>query len=177
MNVRKSLSMVAAGCAAALALVAAPAPADAAPRCPSTVTAATSKAATVSALRNTCSQAGVDHLFRTAQAGALPVGVYNGQARPIGGPNSGASSAIGGVWAGKHFYRGWLTNRVLGGEALPANVYYGRSALDGKRVIRIDYARSGLGGLHDEIRRLGNGVYLGYGFDGPRRIVTFWVWR
>ncbi|QRY64775.1 hypothetical protein JVX90_17550 [Gordonia sp. PDNC005] len=166
--------MFAAGCAATAALVAVPAQADAAPRCPTTVIAATSKAATVSALRNTCSQAGVDRLFRAAQAGALPVGVYNGQARPIGGPNNGASSAIGGVWAGKHFYRGWLTNRVLGGEALPANVYYGRSAVDGKRVIRIDYARSG---LHDEIRRLGNGVYLGYGFDGPRRIITFWVWR
>ncbi|WP_240193943.1 hypothetical protein [Gordonia sp. PDNC005] len=174
MNVRKSLSVFAAGCAATAALVAVPAQADAAPRCPTTVIAATSKAATVSALRNTCSQAGVDRLFRAAQAGALPVGVYNGQARPIGGPNNGASSAIGGVWAGKHFYRGWLTNRVLGGEALPANVYYGRSAVDGKRVIRIDYARSG---LHDEIRRLGNGVYLGYGFDGPRRIITFWVWR
>ncbi|GEE01711.1 hypothetical protein nbrc107696_21570 [Gordonia spumicola] len=165
MTVRRLLPILVAGCAAVLVVI--PGTAAAAPGC----------SGSVSALRTTCSQASIDRLFRTTDAGPIPMGVYRGQARPMGGPNTGASSAIGSVWAGKHFYRGWLTNRVFGGEALPANVYYGRSAIDGRRVIRIDYARSGLGGLHDEIRRLGNGVYLGYGFDGPRRIVTFWVWR
>lgn len=171
-------AMFVAACALTIGIAsAAVGPASAAPRCPAAVTASTSVASTVSALRNSCSQAGIDRLFRTAPAGAMPLGVYRGQARPMGGPNNGASSAVSTVWAGKHFYRGWLTNRVFGGEALPASTYYGRSALDGRPVVRIDYARSGLGFAHDELRRLPNGVYLGYGFIGASRQVSFWVWR
>ena len=177
MLVRKSLALLGAGLMSAALAVAVPGAAEAAPVCPATVSPTASKAATAAALRDSCSQAGIDRLFRTAEAGALPVGVYRGQTRPIGGPNNAASSAAGAIWSGKHFYRGWLTNRVLGGEALPANVYYGRSSLDGKRVVRIDYARSGLGFAHDELRRLPNGVYVGYGFVGGGRQVSFWVWR
>ncbi|MCF8587365.1 hypothetical protein [Gordonia liuliyuniae] len=163
--------------AAAGLVVAVPTQAHAAPKCPTTVTASTSKAATVSALRNSCSQAGIDRLFRTADAGAIPKGVYHGQTRPIGGPNDAASDAASAIWSGKHFYNGWLNNRVLGGEALSANVYYGPSTVDGKRVVRIDYARSGLGFAHDELRRLPNGVYVGYGFLGADKGVSFWVWK
>ena len=177
MNFRRSFALAGASLVAAGLLAAVPATAQAAPRCPVDVTSSSSKTATAAALRDSCSQAGFDRLFRLTEAGTMPLGVYRGQTRPIGGPNDAASSAASAIWAGKHFYRGSLTNRVFGGEALPANVYYGRSTIDGRRVIRIDYARSGLGFAHDELRRLPNGVYLGYGFLGGDRQVSFWVWR
>lgn len=153
------------------------APADAAPRCPSAVTAQTPRSATVAALRDTCSQGQFDRLFRSAEAGRLPLGVMNGQARPVGPPNTAASNAIAAVWGGKTFHRGWLNNRALGGEIVPADVFYARSSVDGRRAIRIDYRRSGLPAAHDEIRRLPNGVYLGYGFLNGGRAVDFWLWK
>lgn len=152
------------------------APAQAAPRCP-TADTTMSRSATAAALRDSCTQAQFDRLFRTADAGAVPLGVMKGQTRPVGPPNDAASAAASAVWAGKVFHRGWLTNRAFGGQIIPADVYYAPSAVDGRRVIRIDYRRSGLPFAHDELRRLPNGVYLGYGFLGGNKAVDFWVWR
>lgn len=100
-----------------------------------------------------------------------------GQTRPVGGPSNAASSTASAIWSGKTFHQGWLTNRAFGGEILPADVYYAPSAVDGKRVIRIDYRRSGVPFAQDELRRLPNGVYLGYGFLGNTKAVDFWVWK
>ncbi|MFT4127474.1 MAG: hypothetical protein QM662_14745 [Gordonia sp. (in: high G+C Gram-positive bacteria)] len=156
-------------------------PAVAAPACPNPhqrTVAAEPVSRTVTALRQTCTQAQFDALFRRLPAGALPKNVVmNGQVRPIGAPNPAATAAASSIWAGKHFYNGWLTNRVLGGESISAAVRYGRSVIDGKPVVRIDYARSGAPFGHDELRALPNGVYLGYGFLDNTRQVDFWVWR
>ncbi|MFZ2511321.1 MAG: hypothetical protein WAW85_09565 [Gordonia sp. (in: high G+C Gram-positive bacteria)] len=153
------------------------APAEAAPQCPGNVNARSAAALTAAALRESCTQGQFDRLFTAAEAAKMPMGTMNGQTRPVGGPNVAASSAASAIWAGKTFHRGWLTNRAFGGEVLPADVYYARSVLDGKRVIRIDYRRSGLPFAHDELRRLPNGVYLGYGFLGASKAVDFWVWQ
>lgn len=151
--------------------------ANAAPACPTDFRPRIAPITTVMALRDSCSQAQFDRLFRTAEAGSMPLGVMNGQTRPVGPPNDAASSAASAVWAGKTFHRGWLTNRAFGGEILPADVYYAPSVVDGKRAIRIDYRRSGLPFAHDELRRLPNGVYLGYGFLNNSKSVDFWVWK
>lgn len=153
------------------------APVAAAPACPANVNTRLAPGATAMALRDSCSQAQFDRLFRTAEAGPIPLGVMRGQTRLVGPPNDAASSAASAIWAGKTLHRGWLTNRAFGGEILPADVFYARSVIDGRRVIRIDYRRSGMPFAHDELRRLPNGVYLGYGFVGGSKSVDFWLWR
>jgi len=153
------------------------APAQAAPGCIPNQNARIAPSATALALRDVCTPGQYARLFRTAEAGPLPIGVYRGQVRPVSGPNGAASAAAAAVWSGKTFHRGWLLNRAFGGEILPADVYYAPSAVDGKRVIRIDYRRSGIPFAHDELRRLPSGVYLGYGFLGANRAVDFWVWK
>jgi len=163
--------------AATLGAGAIAAPAQAAPSCIPNPTARIAPIVTVNALRETCTSAQFAGLFRRAEAGTIPRGVYHGQVRPVGGPDAAASAAAAAVWSGKNFHRGWLTNRAFGGEILPADVYYARSVIDGKKVIRVDYRRSGLAFAHDELRRLPNGVYLGYGFIGDMKGVAFWVWR
>lgn len=174
---RNLLASMLAAAALGVGAMTAVAPAEAAPRCPGSVSERTSPVATAAALRDSCSQAQFDRLFRTADAGRIPLGPMNGQTRLVGAPNSAASSAAAAIWSGKTFHRGWLTNRALGGEIVPADVFYAPSVVDGKRVIRIDYRRSGLPFAHDELRRLDNGVYLGYGFLNGAKSVDFWVWK
>lgn len=133
--------------------------------------------ATVNALKYGCNQVQFDALFANATAGPVPQNVVmNGGVRPVGGANPDASNVAAALWQGKHFYNGWLNNRVLGGESVAADVYYGLSARDGKPVVRIDYARAGIPFAHDELRRLPNGVYLGYGYLGNDAYVDFWVY-
>ncbi|MFT4088951.1 MAG: hypothetical protein QM658_17700, partial [Gordonia sp. (in: high G+C Gram-positive bacteria)] len=145
--------------------------------CPSSATTTMSRTATAQALRDTCTQVQFDHLFRTAHAGPMPLGAMHGHVRPVGPPNDAASAAASSIWIGKTFHRGWLTNRAFGGEILPADVFYAPSTVDGKTVIRIDYRRSGVPVGHDELRRLSNGLYLGYGFLNDGKAVDFWVWK
>lgn len=153
------------------------APATAAPACPSATTTQAARGATAQALRDSCTQSQFDRLFAAATPGPIPLGVMKGQTRPVGGPDDALSSAASAIWGGKTFHLGWLLNRAFGGEILPADVYYAPSVVDGKRVIRIDYRRSGLPFAHDELRMLDNGVYLGYGFLGDAKAVDFWVWK
>lgn len=166
-SARVGIAAVVAAAATAVAALLGASPATAAPGCTGSVTS----------LRDVCSQRQLDALFLSRPAGPIPYGVTNGQVRPLGGPNPVATFALTPLWQGKHFYPGWLTNRVLGIEAFPADVYYGRSVLDGRPVIRIDYRRSGFSAGHDEIRMLANGVYLGFGYLNNVRQVDFWLWR
>ena len=174
---RRGISIALGVAAAAAVTVSATGAAQAAPACPNPASRIATSAF-LQALRDSCSQAQFDAMFASAPAGAVPVNlVMNGQLRPMGAPNPAASAAAGALWQGKHFYNGWLNNRVLGGEALFAGARLGRSVIDGKPVVRVDYARSGLGFAHDELRRLPNGIYLGYGFLNDTPQVNFWVWR
>lgn len=168
-----ALTAVALGAGALVA----PTPAAAAPACPVNPTTRMAPRAIAAALRDSCTQTQFDRLFARAEAGPLPRGEMHGQARPVGAPDPAASAAIAAIWSGKTFHRGWLTNRAAGGQILPADVYYAPSTIDGRAVIRIDYRRSGLPFAHDELRRLPNGVYVGYGFLGGAKAVDFWVWK
>ncbi|MFW0788187.1 hypothetical protein [Gordonia sp. CPCC 205333] len=174
-NWRHTTIVVAA--AALLGALVVPASAMAAPRCPTPDTRM-SVASSVVALRDSCSQGQFDALFARLKVAPLPKNVpLRGMARPIGPSNAGATAAMHSIWSGKNFHRGWLTNQLFGGDLLPASVFYARSILDGRAVMRIDYARSGLGFGHDEMRRLPNGVWIGYGFLNNARQVNFWMWR
>lgn len=178
------------GCALAASMAAAtlvvgpwPAPipgqasAQASAACPSRVGVATPQRQVIDALAESCSAAQYAKLFRTATLGVLPVDqVMDGQARPLRGPDRAVSSTIGGLWSGKSFHRRWLLNRVAGTEAGRAEVFTAASVLDGRPAIRLDYRRSVLSGMHDEIRELPNGVYIGYGFVQNRPVVAFWLW-
>lgn len=171
-RIRIALVSLIMGAAAAIALVVGTPAAQAAPCGPDM-----NRANTVNALKYGCSQGQFDTLFGNAPAGQVPRNVVmNGGVRPIGGADPGASNAAAGLWQGKHFYNGWLNNRILGGEGIAANVYQGLSVRDGKPVVRIDYSRSGIPFAHDELRQLPSGVYLGYGFLGNDAVVDFWVY-
>jgi hypothetical protein len=164
-------SMVVTAAAAGALVIGAPA-AQAAPCGPDM-----NRAGTVSALKFGCTQGQFDSLFRNAPAGPIPWNVVmNGGVRPVGDANPGATDAVAGLWQGKHFYNGWLNNRVLGGENVSASVFYALSARDGKPVVRVDYARSGIPFAHDELRQLPNGVYVGYGYLNNTAYVDFWVY-
>lgn len=153
------------------------APAEAAPPCPRAFITKIAPIVTVDALRESCTQAQFDALFARGEAGPIPRGVYNGQARLLGSPDPGFTAAVSGIWSGKIFHNGWLVNRTIAGDIVPADVYTAPSVADGRPVIRIDYRRSGLPVGHDELRRLPNGVYLGYGFLGTTKAGNFWLWR
>jgi hypothetical protein len=73
------------------------------------------------------------------------------------------------VWQGKIFRDdGTMVNRVFGGaKAIPADVYYGESLLDGKPSLILDYSQSKLWpNVRDEIREVFPGLYLGVMYDG-----------
>jgi len=134
--------------------------------------------ASVAALENVCTASQFDLLFAYSHDVTIPVdAVYNGMVRPLSGPNPVATAAAGALWQGKHFYRGWLNNRLDGLEALPADVFVAPSAIDGRPVLRVDYRRAGIPAGHDELRRLPNGVYVGYGFLNNAPGLQFWIWR
>jgi hypothetical protein len=73
------------------------------------------------------------------------------------------------VWQGKVFRDdGTMVNRVFGGaKAIPADVYYGESLMDGKPALVLDYSRSKLWpNVRDEVREVSPGLYLGVMYDG-----------
>lgn len=80
-------------------------------------------------------------------------------------------------WNGKIFYTrpggGWLVNRYGDDavDAFPAQVTYGPGQWDGHRAILVDYTKCPRPDsqfaslfLHDEMRRVQTGVYLGFGW-------------
>jgi hypothetical protein len=73
------------------------------------------------------------------------------------------------VWQGKFFRDdGTMINRVLvGGKAIPADVYLGESLIDGQPSLILDYSRSKLWpDVRDEIREVSPGLYLGVMYKG-----------
>jgi hypothetical protein len=81
-----------------------------------------------------------------------------------------ANSRLTGLaWQGKVFRDdGTMINRVFGfAKAIPADVSYGESLVDGKPALILNYSRSILWpNVRDEIREVSPGVYLGVMFDG-----------
>jgi hypothetical protein len=113
----------------------------------------------------------LDALYRESPPAPIPSGYLPGRA--IKSPGSRFTAANARLtrlaWQGKVFRDdGTMVNRVFGAaKAIPADVYYGESLVDGKPSLILDYSHSKLWpNVRDEIREVAPGLYLGVMFDG-----------
>jgi hypothetical protein len=127
-------------------------------------------------------QAQLDELFTNSPAGEIPDGEAKGTA--IVAPGTTYTEDIAEfvnhfAWQGKTFdaKKGVLRNRILplGLNAIIAKVYKGPSWLDGKECIVLDYSDTSLLAhwIRDEIREIGQGLYLGKVYWGKKRLIDF----
>ena len=124
----------------------------------------------------------LEGLYRASPSGPVPDGTARGIA--IVSPGVSYSKDIAELvhlfaWQGKTFdaARGRLVNRItpFGIAAVAADVYPGTSRIDRRPCIVLDYSRTSRVArwIRDEIRSIAPGLYLGYAFAGPLRIVAF----
>lgn len=117
-------------------------------------------------------------VYALLSAGPIPDGDSKGRATLDAGTGFGKVSekALGVFWQGKVFHkiderRAELINKILGGKAIKAEVYYGFSLADGKPSIILDYSKIPdlvIHGIRDEIRMAAPGLYVGYAYmKGP----------
>ncbi len=127
-------------------------------------------------------QAQLDDLFKQSPAGPIPDGEAEGTAIVAPGTELGeiASKLIHFFnWQGKVFDagKGELRNRILltGLKAIIAKVYKDTSWYDGKECIVLDYSETSLIAhyIRDEIRLVGDGVYLGIVYWGKKKLIDF----
>ncbi len=130
----------------------------------------------------TMPQADLDVLFKASPTGPIPAGEATGTA--IIAPGSAHAHLIAQAinlfaWQGKIFdpATGTLRNKILpmGISAVIAKVYAGDSWLDNKPCIVIDYSETSLiaGRVRDEIRPIGQGLYLGNVYWDKSHIFDF----
>lgn len=128
------------------------------------------------------SQADLDKLFSSAEAGPIPEGQADGTA--IIAPGTTFSDEIAKMvglfaWQGKVFdsKAGVLRNRILpfGLNAIVARVYKDKSWLDGKECIVLDYSETSLVAhwIRDEIRLIQPKLYLGKVYWDKARLIDF----
>ena len=128
------------------------------------------------------SQVQLDDLFKASPAGDIPNGPAQGTA--IIAPGTSYTANIAEIinhfgWQGKVFdaKKGVLKNKILafGLEAVIAKVYKGKSWLDDKDCIVLDYSETSLIAhwVRDEIRQIGSGFYLGKVYYGKTRLIDF----
>ncbi|MEV6165400.1 hypothetical protein AB0L71_26440 [Streptomyces sp. NPDC052052] len=112
----------------------------------------------------------LEELFRGSPAGEIPKGPMEGRAiLPAAGPTGARLLACLvhlALWRGKVFSPdGYLTNRLTALDVLSvvALVGPGPSRLDEQECIVIDYSHTSaaFGGVRDELRQVGPGLYLG----------------
>ncbi|MFF4739426.1 hypothetical protein ACFY2W_26610 [Streptomyces sp. NPDC001262] len=124
----------------------------------------------------------LDGLFRGSQPGGIPRGKGLGTVLLGRSPKVNALAAVLArrlAWQGKVFdpAHGELRNLVtpFGIRAIRARVYRNASWSDGGECIVLDYAHTSLVAhrIRDEIRRVGNGVYLGNVYWGRRKVLDF----
>jgi len=124
----------------------------------------------------------LDSLFSRSPAGPMPDGEYDGTA--ITAPGTEFAEIAAKLthllaWRGKVFdaERGVLRNRVSPFDlhAVVATVYRGESWFDKKECIVLDYSETSLIAhwIRDEIREVGDGLYLGLVFWEHTRILYF----
>lgn len=119
----------------------------------------------------TKSQEELDEIYAGADAGPIPHGDSAGATLVFPGtPLYEKVTQSTMVWEGKVFdcpdpaVPGTLINKVNGQLTFRADVYYGDSTHDGRPCIIIDYSKApefAMFKLKDEIRKVGDGVYLG----------------
>jgi hypothetical protein len=128
------------------------------------------------------SQAELDALFTASPAGEIPNGDAAGTAIIAPGTQLEETAAKFihlMAWQGKVFdaAKGELRNKLLpfGVEAVIAKVYKGPSWYDGKECIVLDYSHTSLLAhwIRDEIRQVGDGVYLGIVFWAKKKLIDF----
>jgi hypothetical protein len=138
-------------------------------------------AVTVSQLM-TMSQADLDALFQASPAGPIPNGEAEGTAIIAPGTKLEGFAARFihfFAWQGKVFdaQKGELRNKILpiGIRAIVAKVYKGASWFDNKECIVLDYSQTSFvaGDVRDEIRLVGEGVYLGIVYLGKKKLIDF----
>ena len=128
------------------------------------------------------SQVQLDDLFKASPAGDIPNGPAKGTA--IIAPGTAYTTNIAEMinhfgWQGKVFdaQKGVLKNKILafGLEAVIAKVYKGKSWLDDKECIVLDYSETSLLAhwIRDEIRLIGPGLYLGKVYWSKTRLIDF----
>jgi hypothetical protein len=127
-------------------------------------------------------QAEVDDLFRSSPPGDIPTG--EGDGTVIYHPDTKMADVAEKLvhliaWQGKVFDpdHGELRNVVtpLHLKAIKAKVYKGESWFDGQEAIILDYSETSLVAhyIRDEMRLVGDGLYLGVVFWGRDRILNF----
>ena len=128
------------------------------------------------------SQVQLDELFKASPVGDIPNGQAKGTA--IIAPSTAYTVNIAEIinhfgWQGKVFdaQKGVLKNKILsfGLEAIVAKVYKGKSWLDDKECIVLDYSDTSLLAhwVRDEIRLIGPGFYLGKVYWAKTRLIDF----
>ncbi|WP_158803080.1 MULTISPECIES: hypothetical protein [unclassified Acidisoma] len=128
------------------------------------------------------SQAELDALFSSLEAGPIPDGEGDGTA--IIAPGTVFTREIAAfvnhfAWQGKVFdaKAGLLKNRILpfGLNAIVARVYKQASWLDGKECIVLDYSETSMVAhwVRDEIRLISPGSYLGIVYWDKTRLIDF----
>jgi hypothetical protein len=113
----------------------------------------------------------LDALYLASPPAPVPSGYVPGRAIKSPGSRFTAANArmTRLVWQGKVFRDdGTMVNRVFGGAtAIPADVFFGESLMDGKPALVLDYSRSKLWpNVRDEVREVSPGLYLGVMYDG-----------
>src|ERR1035437_5341258 len=128
------------------------------------------------------SQAELDALFTASPAGGIPNGDAAGTVIIAPGTQLEETAAKFihlMAWQGKVFdaAKSELRNQLLsfGVEAVIAKVYKGPSWYDGKECIVLDYSHTSLLAhwIRDEIRQVGDGVYLGIVFWAKKKLIDF----
>jgi hypothetical protein len=127
-------------------------------------------------------QAQLDDLFKESSAGPIPDGEAEGTAIIAPGTQleeTAAKFIHFFAWQGKVFdaKAGELRNRILpmGVHAIVAKVYKDKSWYDNKECIVLDYSHTSLLAhwIRDEIRQVGDGVYLGIVYWGKKKLIDF----
>jgi hypothetical protein len=127
-------------------------------------------------------QAQLDDLFKQSPAGPIPNGDAQGTAVIAPGTElEGVAAEFIRTfdWQGKVFdaSAGELRNKILpmGLKAIIAKVYLGTSWYDGNECIVLDYSQTSLIAhyIRDEIRLVGDGVYLGIVFWDKDKLIDF----
>ena len=130
----------------------------------------------------TMTQAELDHLFTSVEAGPIPNGEAKGTA--IVAPGTRYTPEIAEfinifAWQGKIFdvHNMALVNKitVFGLNAILARIKREPSWIDGKECIVLDYSHTSLVAhwVRDEIRLVGPGLYLGVVFWNKDRLIHF----
>ncbi len=124
----------------------------------------------------------LDEIYRGSNPGPIPNGDANGTGLIC--TCSWAAHPITWIvrrifWQGKIFDRtgGTLVNKItpIGIRAIKAAVYQGQGWMDGAESIILDYSQTSLIAwfVHDEIREVAAGLYLGQAYIGKMRFIRF----